>query len=70
MVYEAIMSATGVEFLGECDGLIWFLDPVTRSSHTLPADQVSLESVEQILKESRLRFRRRSAFVRTMPCLI
>jgi hypothetical protein len=70
MSYEALMVTAGVEFLGECDGLIWFLDPVTRSTHTLPLDEVSRENIEAVLKESRARFRRRSSFMRISPCLI
>lgn len=70
MLYEAMMNATGVEFLGECDGLVWFLDPVTRSTHTLPLDQATAENIEAVLKESRVRFRRKSTFMRAMPCLI
>ena len=67
-MFEAIMDAIGVEFLGECDGLIWFLDPVTRSTHTLPLDQVSTESIEEVLNESRVRFRRQPTFARALPC--
>ncbi len=67
-MFEAIMDAIGVEFLGECEGLIWFLDPVTRSTHTLPLDQVSTESIEEVLHESRIRFQRRSTFAHALSC--
>ena len=67
-MFEAMMKATGVEFLGECEGLIWFLDPVTRSTHTLPLDEVSTENIEAVLKESRIRFRRGPTFMHALPC--
>ena len=62
MLYETMISSTGVQYLGECDGLIWFLDPVTHSTHTLPLDEVSQENIEAVLVESRALFERKSNF--------
>lgn len=62
MLYETMISSTGVQYLGECDGLIWFLDPETHSTHTLPVEQASAENIEAVLVESRALFRRKSTY--------
>ncbi len=63
MSFEATVRSTGVCYLGECDGLVWFLDPVTQSTHTLPLEEVSPENIQTVLYRSREVFARKSAFL-------
>ena len=60
MTFEATIQSVGGAYLGECEGLVWFVDPVTQSTHTLPPDELTRENIQRVLGNSREAFQRKS----------